>query len=137
MDRTHFLLQVKRLHNTYGPKSYNEERGELLWREVQDLSNYWMTKAVDLFVGSHRQAPLLPEFREEIAKERERLWREKKSKKGEVDFDCAIANYSCDDCRGTGMYLDQDNYAFRCHCPAGEDRGDQIPRLRGSLRMVR
>lgn len=72
MTPTAFQLHVGRLVNNYGKVHYSEERVKLLWREVQHLSPEWMERTVDRFIGESRYAPLLPEFREEAAKERER-----------------------------------------------------------------
>lgn len=73
-----FMRQVDRLTSTFGKNAYGEERVLLIWREIKDLSDNWAEATVDKLIGEHRYAPLLPEFREEISKERERLWRVEK-----------------------------------------------------------
>ena len=78
MDRNHFQNEINRLVDTYGTNQYKPERVKIIWREVELLSNAWMTRTVDFFVGNHRHAPIVPEFREEAAKERERLHELKK-----------------------------------------------------------
>lgn len=73
MEFNFFKGQMNRLTETFGNMHYKEERIKLIWKEVQDLSSTWMIKSVDEFIGNLRQAPLMTEFREQIAKERERL----------------------------------------------------------------
>lgn len=72
MDDKFYQNQMNRLAETYGAQHYKRERVELLWREVKNLSNPWFAQVVDRFIGESKFAPLLPEFREEIARERER-----------------------------------------------------------------
>lgn len=83
-----FTQQLNRVASTFGKNAYGDERIQLIWREVKDLSSNWMVKTVDRFIGECRHAPLMPEFREEISKERERLWQfEKKQRaKDAKDF---------------------------------------------------
>lgn len=73
MTELHFMSQIKRLADTYGAKTYGTERSGILWQEVKDFSDEWMTKAVDRFIGSRREPPLLPEFAEAASRERERV----------------------------------------------------------------
>lgn len=72
MTESQFVSQMGRLERQFG--KFGPERGSILWREVKDFSEPWFSKVIDKFIGECRQAPLLPDFREEIAKERERLW---------------------------------------------------------------
>jgi hypothetical protein len=74
MTPQHFQRQMTRLSETFGKQAYGQERVQLLWREVGQLSDEWMTSVTDDFIGGCRQAPLLAEFRERAAIERERLW---------------------------------------------------------------
>lgn len=75
MTQQEFQTQATRLINCFGKIAFNEERLRLVWLDVQFLDAEWFTAVVDRMIGECRQAPLLPEFRAEIAKERERLWR--------------------------------------------------------------
>lgn len=72
MNRTHFEREMNRLVDTYGSKSYPETRVNLIWREVKDFPDHWMTRTVDSFIKYQRQAPMMSEFNEEMSKERER-----------------------------------------------------------------
>lgn len=73
MDQQQFQRQMSRLSDTFGANSYKDERIKILWREIQDFSIEWLARTVDHFIGSCRHAPLMPEFREELSKERERM----------------------------------------------------------------
>lgn len=73
MTESEFGNQMGRLERQFG--KFGDERGRILWRELQDLPAQWFGKVIDKFIGDCRQTPLLPEFREEIAIERERLWK--------------------------------------------------------------
>lgn len=88
MTEQEFNTQVQRLVNNFGKQAYSPERALLLWREVNDFSGRWFSNTVDKFIGELKHAPLLPEFREEISKERERLWNQEKDnhKKEVSDF---------------------------------------------------
>lgn len=74
MNRQFFQTQVNRLVSTYGETHYKIERIEIIWREVKDLSDSWFSKTIDKLIGESRFAPLMPEFREEISRERDRGW---------------------------------------------------------------
>jgi hypothetical protein len=76
-----FTLQMNRIASTFGKNAYGDERVQIIWREVKDFSTEWMIKTVDRFIGELRQAPLMPEFREEIAREREKLWQVEKKQR--------------------------------------------------------
>lgn len=74
MSAAHFQGQMERLVRVFGKNAYPPERAQIIWREVSNLSNEWFTKIADEFIGNCKYAPLMPEFREEIGKERERLY---------------------------------------------------------------
>lgn len=76
-----FQTQVKRLTSTYGPMAYPEERLTLLWREVQAFDVAWFRKTIDDLIGRCRQPPLLPDFAEAIAIERERMAAQEKKER--------------------------------------------------------
>ena len=80
MTPQHFQTQIERLRNQFGKQTYSQERATLLWSEVRDLPDDWFTFVVNRFIGECRQPPLLPEFREEVTKERERIWKTEKEK---------------------------------------------------------
>lgn len=79
MHMGEFSQQMNRIMSTFGKHYYSEERMELIWAEVQHMSIEWMKHTADKFIGEHRQAPLLIEFREEICKSRERSYQSEKA----------------------------------------------------------
>lgn len=97
MDRNIFDAQVSRILETYGERSFPRERAKLLWSEVQCLSNFWMIQIVDYFIGSLRQSPLISDFRDQIARERERLWKTEKDQHREESEAAMKSIYSGDD----------------------------------------
>jgi hypothetical protein len=69
-----FKNQINRLAETFGANVYKPERIKMIWNDVKDLSPEWFARVVDELIGSSRQPPLVPEFREAVSRERERLW---------------------------------------------------------------
>jgi len=67
-----YVTQMTRMMNQFGNNVYSKERRALIWEEVRYLSDSWMTKIVTRFIGEYKTAPLLPEFRTEASKEREK-----------------------------------------------------------------
>lgn len=92
-----FQNQLGRLVEQFGKASYGTERSRILWQEVQGLEERWFSVVVDRFLGESRQAPLLPDFREEILRERERLWRIEKDKNSQDAKDFFNSSYQADD----------------------------------------
>lgn len=78
MTTSEFDEQVKRLRAVFGDKAYPDERVVTFWDAVRDMEGYWFKKRVTDWVGSAKP-PMLPEIREAVALERERLWSLKKS----------------------------------------------------------
>lgn len=78
MTAYEFDTQINRLKDVFGDRHYPDERVKLLWRAVSDYPGKWFSKTVDKFIGECRQPPLLPEFRTEVAIERERSWGKEK-----------------------------------------------------------
>jgi hypothetical protein len=78
MEFNFFRDQINRLAETYGATHYKDERIKIIWKELEEFSNQWLTKTIDYFIGNLRQPPLMAEFRDEISKERERLYQIKK-----------------------------------------------------------
>jgi hypothetical protein len=100
-----FTQQMNRIASTYGKNTYGDERVQIIWREVKDFSSEWMIKTVDRFIGELRQAPLMPEFREEIAKEREKLWYIEKKQRQRDAKDFFDGIYAPDDKRTICQFI--------------------------------
>lgn len=78
MNQGQFDRQIQRLVSNFGRTAYSPERAILIWKEVSNLSSEWLENTVDRFIGEFRQAPLIQDFREAIAEERERIWKTEK-----------------------------------------------------------
>jgi hypothetical protein len=74
MTEQQFQNQINRLANTFGKNIYSTERCKIMWDELGHFSAEWFTKIVGEFIGTLRQAPLMNDFREVAALERERMW---------------------------------------------------------------
>src|SRR3954462_10986965 len=72
MNLQEFDSQVNRLRDTFGDRSYPDERVKIIWREVQSLGRAWFERTIDRLIGEFRKAPMLPDIRFLIAEERER-----------------------------------------------------------------
>jgi hypothetical protein len=71
MKHDEFAKQIDRLIVQFGKQSYSEERAALIWKEMFHIDAHEMEKVVDKFIGEFRHAPLLTDFRDELAKNRE------------------------------------------------------------------
>lgn len=74
MTHEDFDYQMGRLMNCFGDKHYPKERQIMIWKEINSQTAAWMMRTVDEMVGCCRFPPLLPEFREAMVKERERVF---------------------------------------------------------------
>lgn len=71
MTPQEFKRQMDRLASTYGPKSYPQERADLLWQEFKHLSGVTYEKVISRLIGENSAPPMLPKFREAAAIMRE------------------------------------------------------------------
>lgn len=71
MNYEFFTKQIARLAEVFGAKIYTPERMRALWSEVKNLTPEWLEMQIGEFAGSLRHAPLLLEFRDAAARERE------------------------------------------------------------------
>jgi hypothetical protein len=100
-----FNYQVNRLIKSYGEKSFPAERLVLLHQEVKDFSAEWFKRVVDRLIADSRYAPLLSDFREEIARERERMAYQEK-KQHEADAQAFYrGTYQAEDARTICQYI--------------------------------
>lgn len=135
MNREEFSNEMNRLVSQFGKAAYSPERANLIWREVKDLSPSWMNAAIDEFIGSSRQPPLMPEFRERIAIEREKQWSRQKQQSQKDSWN---PRPDCKVCSDNGVYIcvkadgSADGFwAFRCHCVKGcNDPRKMIPQYK-------
>lgn len=80
MTEQEFQRDMGRLIEQFGKPVYSQARVALIWREVRDMTSFWWERTVDRLIGECRQAPLVPEVREEVSRERERNWAGEKAK---------------------------------------------------------
>jgi len=129
----HFGTQINRLAETYGAGPFKRERADLIWRAVKDMPDEWMTRTVDGFIATFRQAPLVPDFAEASRVERQRLWESRKRQSNVTQFN-PQARARCTLCRDTGCLLAFSKesttgpYAFLCRCDAGTRDVRNLPR---------
>lgn len=119
MREADFQLQMGRLERQFG--KFGTERATLLWREVKEFSELWLAKVIDGLIGDCRQTPLVSDFREEIARERERLYRIEKAQHAREAKDFFEGKYQPEDkrmiCQGIrkrllGQMSDQEFSSF-------------------------
>jgi hypothetical protein len=130
VTKEEFQREMDRLASNFR-NAYSPARQELIAKEVKDLSAPWWKRTVDRFIGEFRQAPLLPEIREAIAGERERLWDlQKKVPLNQIWEGTKIVN--CGRCFDTGHVLarrigEKTPFAFICDCEFGRKCRDNMP----------
>lgn len=78
MTEPEFQSNMMRLINQFGKAAYPAERSQIIWSTVRYLPGDWWRRSVDKWIGECRQAPLMPEIREEMSSERERDWSNEK-----------------------------------------------------------
>jgi hypothetical protein len=127
MQEREFATQMNRLIATFGEKTYGSERVNMIYREVYDLDPRWFESVVSHMIGSMRQPPLIPDFRDAAKRERARQFENRKTlesinpKVTNLDpprcYDCADEGYLSADQKGSHHRRD-----FVCHCPAGDGK---------------
>lgn len=80
MNIEFFNSQISRLSETFGPQHYKQSRMSIIWRDVREFSDAWLSGVIDKMISSSRYAPLPADFSECVSIERERIWSEKKAK---------------------------------------------------------
>lgn len=66
MTREFFRSQMERLQTRFGMNAFDTEFVLLVWDEAREMSEPWLKRTVDTFIGSKpsNRPPLLAEFRE-------------------------------------------------------------------------
>jgi hypothetical protein len=60
--REQLSIQIDRLVDVYGDKSFSEQREHLIWQAVEGLEYAQVIKMVDVFISEMRMAPLPNDF---------------------------------------------------------------------------
>jgi hypothetical protein len=68
-----FQEHMARLVAQFGSQAYSTERLKLFYRELQGTDVRVWERVVDTLLGEARYAPMLPEIREHVSRERERI----------------------------------------------------------------
>lgn len=79
MTLQEFTGQMERLKENW-PKQYSNERAKLIYQTVASQPSYWFERTVSELIGSRRQAPLVPDFLDQVRDYETR----RKSKQNEV-----------------------------------------------------
>lgn len=130
MTESEFNAQMNRLTAQFGKSFYTTERQVLIWDAVGTLDGFTFRRIVDKLIGECRQAPLVPEIREHVARERERLW--SSTKRDPMQYPTG-RGVLCPQCKDSGalLALPKDGksgpYAFKCLCDSGLSDGRKFP----------
>lgn len=122
MTHQEFIAEMGRLSQVFGERSYPTERTKLIWNVSQSLPVETFRRVVEGFIGSSRQPPLMPEFRDAIQAERQH---EREHRPALPDARPWERPNSCEYCYDTGVVLCEKHgergvYAFRCPCLRGQ-----------------
>lgn len=79
MNPVNFQTEIQRLINVYGQKAYPRERTELIWQEVQQLSDRWFSWLIGHLIGDNERPPMVTVFREHSSREREKSHEKQKA----------------------------------------------------------
>jgi hypothetical protein len=129
MTDEQFNQHMDRLSRTFRA-AYSEERTLLFYQTVRNMSVAWWKQTVDYWIGEFRHAPLMPELKEAVARERERQSENTARVAVPEKFN---SRPDCSTCRDVGVYLckrkeHEGVWAFRCHCEKGlNDTRTAIP----------
>lgn len=120
MNNAEFVMQMQRLHNTFGDRAYPTEREKLIWAEVRYLPVEVLTRIVSELISNHRTPPMLPDFKAAKAA------LVGSSSQGGPSGTPLEDRAPCGLCERTGSITATKNvegyeyeYAFRCTCPSG------------------
>lgn len=131
MTTEHFANQMNRLANTFGG-AYKTERTQIIWKEMGNLPEEAFTRIVDKLIGECRMAPMIQEFRDAAASEREKIWSRQKDQRMSQTMNNVRAFASCGQCHGQGVVLarrkdDSSPWAFKCVCSQGRNDPRNFP----------
>lgn len=118
-----FSNQMARMQDRW-KATYTAALTELLWQKCRNVPDSSFKTMVDYFIGTQRQAPLLPEFSEQIKFHNSKQdHSEKRVLKDKPD---------CDFCSDNGYYLCTNRnepgfWAFKCHCKCGLESQNNFP----------
>jgi hypothetical protein len=92
MNRDRFVIQMERLHRTYGEKAYPKERMDGIWIRVKDFSEAQLEKAITWVITENFTPPSLSKILEALGS------------KGEGPAMQVLENpFACEPCRDFGF----------------------------------
>jgi len=118
-----FKIQLKRLKDQFGEKTYSDERAAVLFQSLKQIFLDRFKAAVDYLLLNERQAPMLPQIWNAInsAKQSEEAVRNMLPTREES---------SCQSCYGGGYMFSKDDHGYeyisRCHCATGKWRPEKL-----------
>jgi hypothetical protein len=127
-----FNSQMQRLITNFGRTAYSQERSTLIWRETQAIEGPLFERIVDRLIGECRQAPLLPEIRDAVGREKSRLWEREKTSHHAQSAQ-VIPLVRCRMCEDTGVIRALAKgesfgfYAFKCCCEKAKSDPRRFP----------
>jgi len=112
-----FEREIGRMKNSFGEKSYGEERAKLIWKSVKDLNLDTFRKIVNGFISSFKYPPLPVDFANQAWSERKKLPTGSFEKAPENETEC----YDC----GNFGFLSIESNTIKglvaCSCSFGLD----------------
>lgn len=89
MSPSEFNVEMNRLVSQFGKAAYSPERANIIWNEVRSVEGRVFKRIVDELIGNSRYAPLISDFREKLALDRERSWGNEKKQYAQDAYDWA------------------------------------------------
>lgn len=116
MDKSDFTVQMDRIIQTWGPKSYPEQRIQMIWEFCKGLQRWEFKAVVDKLIGSEKYAPMPQDIEKACARARMKNERERVDR-----FMAERFKEDCVWCRKTGVVHakhreKKTGFAFRCVC---------------------
>lgn len=116
MTKDRFILQMERLHRTYGEKSYPKERMDGIWARVNAYSEAQFEKAITWVITENFTPPTLSKILEALGS------------KGEQPQMQVLPNpFACEPCRDFGFEWEGHTIVACKHCYRGRQIKPENP----------
>ena len=77
-DKNAFLGQIDRLRNQFGVRAYGNEKIELIWQEVRNISDANLKNIIDDFIADAKFSPTRKDFMMAIGEKRIQVYEKEK-----------------------------------------------------------
>jgi hypothetical protein len=104
VTRVEFERETARLDRQW-PRTYSAERFAMIWKEFNLVDPGAFTGMVDRWIGELRQAPMLNEMREDLARWREREHEKRRREERQDAKDFWLGTYQPDDVKTITQYI--------------------------------